>query len=228
MNIDKSLSDQRRAELVKEVADTIYPGMITLDTDYPSKHPDGRIPILDLDVRFGPNSEILHQFYQKPVSNKKVMSSRTAFSTTTKLNMLVAEGWRRLYNMSPSLPWEEKAKVLSQYNLAMTEAWHTEPFRMTVTKRILAKHDKSLANRLEGKAYYRNRQERNEQRKMEGGKADNNSWVRKLKGGLTTFAGFPATMNGELAKNVHRLSDLAPAPTSTRCKMVQDRLINHI
>ena len=78
------------------------------------KHPSRKIPMLDLEVWVTPNN-ILHQFYQKPVSRTRAMSSRTAFSTTTKLDMLVAEGWRRLFNMSPNLPWEEKAIKIWQY-----------------------------------------------------------------------------------------------------------------
>ena len=214
--------DQRTAELVKQIADSIYPGMITMETDFPSNQSSGRIPILDLEVWIGPNQEILHNFYQKPVSSKRVLSARTAFSSTTKMNMLVAERWRRVFNISPSLPWEEKAKVLTQFNLAMLKAGHSENFRRTVTMRILAKYDSSMDNRLRGKAYYRTKQERQHQWEMEGGKADNTSWVRNLSGNFTTFACFPATIDGELPRTVQELADQAPAPTGTRCKMIQD------
>ena len=46
---------------------------------------------------------------------------------------------------------KDKAKVLSHFNLAMIKAGHYESFRRTLTTRILAKYDKSMANRLEGK-----------------------------------------------------------------------------
>jgi hypothetical protein len=54
----------------------------------------------------------MHQHYAKPMASRAVVMARSAFSTTTKRNILVEEGMRRLRNCSPSLPWEIKKGFL--------------------------------------------------------------------------------------------------------------------
>ena len=106
-NIDNRPSDQRTAEVVRDLANTIMPGMLELEEDYPSKHVSEKLPILDLHV-WTENNQILHTFYQKPVASKKVIMARSALPTSTKRSILVQEGLRRLRNTSPDLPWEHK------------------------------------------------------------------------------------------------------------------------
>ena len=46
MDKEKPL-DERTMELIRQVGDDIHPS-IKLEIDYPSKHPDKKLPILDL------------------------------------------------------------------------------------------------------------------------------------------------------------------------------------
>ena len=55
MDTTKVVEDKKRApdegtmELIRQVGDDIHPS-IKLEVDYPSKHPDKKLPILDLKV----------------------------------------------------------------------------------------------------------------------------------------------------------------------------------
>ena len=104
-------ADRRTAELIKSVANTITP-MIQMDEDYPSNHPTGRLPILDLEV-WVENKRIHHQFYKKPMASRKLVQAKSAFSTSKKRSILMEEGLRRLQNCSPNLAWDRKTYFLN-------------------------------------------------------------------------------------------------------------------
>ena len=46
---EKRAPDKRTMVLIRQVGDDIHPS-IKLEVDYPSKHPDKKLPILDLKV----------------------------------------------------------------------------------------------------------------------------------------------------------------------------------
>ena len=46
---EKRAPDERTIELIRQVEDDIHPS-IKLEVDYPSKHPDKKLPILHLKV----------------------------------------------------------------------------------------------------------------------------------------------------------------------------------
>ena len=86
--------DERTMILIKQVGNDIYPS-IQLEVDYPSKHKDGKLPILDLKVwmetkekeieeRYEKASVIMYEFYSKSMASKVVISARSAINWNTK------------------------------------------------------------------------------------------------------------------------------------------------
>ena len=123
--------------------------------DVASNHRSRTLPILDMAM-WTTRNKILHQHYTKPMASKAVIMARSAFTDREKKNMLVEEGNRRLRNCHPDLPWPKKAAFLTDMNLSMKQAGHTEKFRAMVTTRALARYSKAMKNhRSKAKIMYR-------------------------------------------------------------------------
>ena len=87
---DGKAYDARVMDIVKSVANDIHQS-IRVELDYPSKHEDNKIPILDLKVwverREGTNL-ILHEFYSKEISSCSVIRPRSAVPSRVKRTVL--------------------------------------------------------------------------------------------------------------------------------------------
>merc|ERR1712082_587501 len=101
--------------------------------DCPSLHRDGKVPILDLKV-WSEGKKILYQFYKKEVASPFVVLARSALPERTKRDTLFMEGMRRLVNCSVDLPWEDKAKFLSDFSNAMRISGNGIKYRSQVIK----------------------------------------------------------------------------------------------
>ena len=92
VSVDSETSeDKRTASLLKNIANSIMPGMIIMEEDTGSEHPNGKLPVLDMEFWIEKN-EIYHQFYKKPMATRQVIMARSALSTSQKRSILVQEG----------------------------------------------------------------------------------------------------------------------------------------
>ena len=101
-------------DLLREVANSITP-MVVWEHDWPDKHPDGWLPVLDIQMKVDPDDRdnlVKHKFYQKPVSNKNLVSADSCMPRNVKFSTLVEEGYRRLRNSSPSVLQAEQGSIL--------------------------------------------------------------------------------------------------------------------
>merc|ERR1711951_336870 len=104
-------------EIVKEEADKIHES-IQVTVDYPSKHRDDKIPILDLKVWLEKMKErflVMHEFYHKEVASRAVINARSAMPQKTIRTVLTQEVLRILRNCSRHLPWEQVCKHVEEY-----------------------------------------------------------------------------------------------------------------
>ena len=89
--VDEVPSDKRTFEIVREVGDSVDP-MIQLTVDYPSNHPNNRVPILDLEVWIERRQEgyqqVMWRFYEKPMKNKCVMMRSSSVPEQTKRSLV--------------------------------------------------------------------------------------------------------------------------------------------
>ena len=76
-NDDDLPDDMRTMRMIGEIANSIEP-MITVTTDVPSNHNDGKLPMLDVKVWIENNKEIFYQFYEKPTKNRYIISKDSA------------------------------------------------------------------------------------------------------------------------------------------------------
>ena len=99
--------EERTMTYIQDIANSIHPS-IRVTIDYPTKHANGRLPVLDLeqwieeiDVNDIKKPQILHSHYMKPMSNKGVIHRNSALTMRTKMNILVADLIRVMRNVSP-------------------------------------------------------------------------------------------------------------------------------
>ena len=128
------------------------------------------------------------------MASLEVTLERSSMSMAAKLNILTAEGCRRLRNCSLDTPWSIQVIFLNKLMISMMWGGYTPKVREVVARRILAKYTNDLHNnKIEGRKLYRTKTDR--QSDLKSNKA---TWFRKL--GATTTLRVPATKNSELAK----------------------------
>ena len=121
-----------------EMASMITPG-IKFTVDYPANHASGRVPVLDFELwkemkddPKNPGSSIetiLYSFYEKPVTNSRVMDRESAVPHRMMIATMVQEGVRRLLNCCMQLPSREKCMVLSTYMRKLQKSHYSQALR---------------------------------------------------------------------------------------------------
>ena len=200
--------DKRNMDFVQEVANEILQ-CIKVTTDYPSKNPASKMPILDLRVwmtsLFDPvthevNVKVLHEHYSKDVASKAVIDARSAVPWKVKRTVLTQEVIRVLRNCSRNLPWGEVCVHVEEYSRRMQFSGYQESFRGQVVKSALDAYDKMIARDQQGEEpMYRPRNwkrvERAEARRMK-----KSEWFRGKGGKNESVIFVPATPGSELKK----------------------------
>ena len=75
--------DERLVEILKEIANSVMP-CIQMEADWPSKNEDGKLPILDLKVWTNDKGDILYTHYEKPMSSKSILHTKSAHTESCK------------------------------------------------------------------------------------------------------------------------------------------------
>ena len=104
-------------EKVQSIANGIHPS-IYVTIDYPSNHPNNRLPVLDLQLWIEEKSTVdqpsrryvMHTHYMKDISSKHVINKSSAIPTNTKLNILTADLVRIQRNISRLCDQTERTK----------------------------------------------------------------------------------------------------------------------
>ena len=69
----------------------------------------------------------------------EVTLERSSMSMSAKLNILTAEGCRRLRNCGLEVPWGEQVEFLNKLMISMMWSGYTPKVREVVARRILAR-----------------------------------------------------------------------------------------
>ena len=101
--------DLRTLSVLRDIANSIDKNII-MEPDVPSLHPNGRVPVLDLEVWVDEMNKIQHSFFKKPVSSPYTILYNSALPAQTKRNSLFQEGLRRFRNISDGVSQIEVRK----------------------------------------------------------------------------------------------------------------------
>ena len=137
-------------ECVKSMADGIDPSL-TVSTDVCGNYPDRRLPILNVKVWIGEDSEgtvrILHTHYMKDVSSRLVMGAESSHGSRMRMNVMVNELLTVMRNCSVYLDWDSEAGPhLTYFMRRMQWSGYTVKERHDVLTRALARYDKTIEN----------------------------------------------------------------------------------
>jgi hypothetical protein len=179
----------------------------------------GKLPILDLEV-WEEGGILLHQFFKKPVASKFVVSAHSAFPASKKRAVLVEEGVRRLRNNSPELPFNFKAKFLTELALEMQNSGHRQSFRAMVLDTALKKYQIILDKHQRGEVdMYRTRADIVAHKESKGGIAARERYFRRPAGqGGQCFTGtlkVPPSPGSELKTALQRALTSHQGPRGT-------------
>ena len=151
--------EEYTACIMTKLADSICE-MIKFTYDTPSMNADGMLPILDVKVKVSSENVLIHDFYEKPTKNQRVILASSALGWPQKRAIHTQEILRRFKNTSPILGEKVQNKHASMYLLRMKKCGYNQKFRSEVLKSAKSAYEKLLKNhRIEKTPFYKNRQE---------------------------------------------------------------------
>ena len=131
--------DERTMKTLKTIGDSIHVS-IKLETDYPSKHEDRKIPILDLKLWIAETEEgtkILYEHYEKEISSKAVIMARSSMPMQTKRTILTQEILRILTHCNTYISWERVCKHINNFMKKLQYSGYDKNFRYDVVNSAL-------------------------------------------------------------------------------------------
>ena len=184
---------------------------IEVEIDLPSRHPDGKMPILDMKVHINDEGFVIYEHYEKPVTTKLVISERSAHSANCKRSVHVSELVRRMTNTSRRLNWNMSVvPVLQDYLQRMKAGGYNEKYRKNILENALRVYDSKIKEDLEGiKPFNRPVGYRKKERRTEK-KLKKQNWATS--GGHTAPIIIPATPGGELARRLRKIAEEESVP----------------
>ena len=198
-------SPETHLKKLLEIANSIQEGIV-MEADIVDNHSDLKLPILDMKCWLDSKGTAYYQHYEKPVSSKLVISSRSAHAKGCTRSVHVSELERRISNTSKNLDWDEYvAPVLTDYMTRMKAAGYNENYRKHVLLNALALSDNKVRKAEAGEvplnrpAGYRKIQRRKEKKKKK------KNWGNQ--GGYLAPIIVPSTPNGELARRLRKICE---------------------
>ena len=152
--------------------------MIKFTYDTPSRNNGGWLPVLDVKVQVNSENKIIHNFYEKPTRNKKVILASSALSWTQKRSIHTQELLRRMKNTSVLLDEKVQNDHVSMYLLRMKKCGYNQKFRTEVFKSAKSAYKKIFEkHKYENVPMYRNRRQLDEAKSLKKCSAQN--WWQK-------------------------------------------------
>jgi hypothetical protein len=126
LDLEKKETDIERSdeevtmEVVLGVAESVD-NMIKFTTDTPSMHENGKLAVLDVEVKVNRKEEnrLDFEFFEKPTKNKRVVLANAAIPSNQKRTILTQECLRRLRNTKIELGKDVQIFHLNNYMLKL-------------------------------------------------------------------------------------------------------------
>ena len=115
-----------------------------MTVDFPSNHPDNRMPVLDMKIWFEKNEQnknkVRYSFYEKPMTPIVTVMRNSALSWIVKKSALAGEVSRRLLNCSRDLAWTEGIEHVEKFNYKMLLSGYEEKERNMIMREGIARY----------------------------------------------------------------------------------------
>ena len=182
------------------IANGIDP-MISFTVDTCNLNSDKKLPMLDVKVYLDQNQKLVHEHFEKPTKNRRVILADSALSWSQKPTIHTQECLRILRNTSVLLGEQIQNKHLSNYMKKLMLSGYSAKFRGEVICSAKNAYKSLISLHEGGKNMYRNRAEMLECKSVKK-KGKENWWQSEVKGKkpFTSILFVPPTPRGVLAK----------------------------
>ena len=129
-------ADERTMKVLQTIANSVHQS-IRMTIDYPSRHQDGKVPMLDVKKwiqEIEGRWLILYEHYEKEMATKSVLHAMSAIPKRTKRTVLTQEMLRIMLHCSRNLPWEVVRGHLNRFMMKMQYSGYNQEFRHEVAK----------------------------------------------------------------------------------------------
>ena len=137
------------------------------------------------------------------MANPYVILSKSAMSDRIKRNTLVQEAIRRLRNTSRDLPWDLKAKLLSEFSNKMMNSGYSETFRLEVIQAAVRGYERQCEKADKGITPLHRPREFQAEQRWKKKHLTKTAWYRPYN--ATCFV--QATPGGVLARDIQEVFD---------------------
>ena len=217
---DTTLPDERTALVFCQIANSVT-SMLQWTADWPSANLDKKLPVLDLSVwcQETVNGTVtLYKFYSKPMSNPVSIPANSALSSNIKFSTYRQEIYRVLRNTSVSLPWSQKADLISLMAWRMKLSGYPVGFRLQAISGGIIGHMKLLDRASRGLTDLH----RSKETILESKSLKNSvTWYKRGSVHYRSVLFVPATPNSELANSIRNLEKVNRQGRSSRIKVVE-------
>ena len=121
-----------------------------MEVDYPSRHEDKMMPLLDMKMKMGSDNKVVYKFFKKPMANQYTMMANSAVSDKVKRSTMTNDAMRRLLCCSPNLDEAIKTEVMEDYAKTLKRSGYSERFRHEIISDALKGHAKMVKAEAEG------------------------------------------------------------------------------
>ena len=214
--------DERTMEVIKDIANSVDP-MIKMTIDFPSKHEDKKVPMLDVKVWLEEksNNNIFYQFYEKPTKNRFVISKTSAMPMSKKIDTLSQGIFRRMHNTKKELDWELKASILEKYMAEIKASGYSERDRHEILRSGMKRYENLREKGKKGeRPFYRQRNFKKQERRQEKENKKVN-WFKQKNNKFTTVYFVPPTPGSKLLKMLKTTEEAFQIDENNRIKFVE-------
>ena len=155
--------------------------MISFNVDTCDLNSDKRLPMLDVKVYLDENQRLVHEHFEKPTKNRRVILADSALSWSQKRTIHTQECLRILRNTSVLLGEQVQNKHLSNYMKKLMLSGYSAKFRGEVVCSAKNAYKNLISLHEGGKNMYRNRAEMLECKSVKK-KGKENWWQSEVKG----------------------------------------------
>ena len=189
-----------------EIANSVEPN-IEVEVDYPSKHEDKMMPILDMKMAINSENEVKYMFYRKPQTNRFTMMERSALSSRVKRATMSNDALRRLLCCSPNLEEHKRVEVMEEYARMLRRSGYSQKFRHEIISDAVQGFENMQRREQEGGQPVDRPRSYDEEGRRRRKEEKRGRWYRKEPRGTNIREGaliIPPTPDGELAKALKR------------------------
>ena len=191
--------DERTMELIRCISDIIHPST-QLEIDFPSRHIDKKMPLLDIKVwteEVNGRNLIMYEHYTE-VATKAVINAKSAIPTESKRTILTQELLRIMINCSENLQIETREKHMNNVFKRLQYSGFDKEFRYDVVNAANNAYKKIKQKVEKGeRKLHRPKDWKRTERKLEG-RTKKNNWYKK--GDSETVIFVPYTESSKLKK----------------------------